>query len=264
MALKISRMGLWKIKKRYDKDGDYGLKDHKPGKLFEPLNARFYEFVVQEHKKNKCGARKLHAILRKKGFSVSLRKISQVMVREGLQKPCPARRKPRKYKRYEWPLPNFMWHTDWHVIKALKLKGKQFLCYLDDCSRRVMGYGVFDSPTTKNSVLVLYKAVAEHCVTPFELNSDRGSQFIPNKFDKNGEGNSAFQEVLRELGILFIPSRRRHPQTNGKLEKFHHILDIEFDERFKTIDEFIQWYNNERASEAVDYMTPNEAYQKRL
>jgi len=264
MALKISRMGLWKINKRYETDGDYGLKDHKPGKLFKPLNARFYELVVQEHKKNKCGARKLHAILRKKGFSVSLRKISQVMVREGLQKPCPARRKPRKYKRYEWPISNFMWHTDWHVIKAPKLIGKQFISYLDDCSRRIMGYGVFDSPTTKNSVLVLYKAVAEHGLTPFELNSDRGSQFIPNKFDKNGEANSAFQEVLHELGILFIPSRRRHPQTNGKLEKFHHILDTEFDERFKTIDEFIQWYNNERASEAVDYMTPNEAYQKRL
>ncbi len=264
MALKISRMGLWKIKKRYEKDGDYGLKDHKPGRLFEPLNARFYELVVQEHKKNKCGARKLHAILKKKGFTVSLRKISQVMVREGLQKPNLKKRKPRKYKRYEWPLPNFMWHTDWHVIKAVKLKGKQFLCYLDDCSRRVMGYGVFDSQTTKNSVLVLYKAIAEHGVAPFELNSDRGSQFIPNKFDKNGEANSAFQDLLQELGILFIPSRRRHPQTNGKIEKFHHILDREFDDRFKTIDEFIHWYNSERASEALDYLTPNEAYKKRL
>lgn len=264
LAQQVSRISVWKIKKKYESDGDYGLKDHKPGKLFEPLNARFYELVVQEHKKNRCGARKLYAILKKKGFSVSLRKISQVMVREGLQKPFPKRQKPRKYKRYEWPLPNFMWHTDWHVIKALKLKGKQFLCYLDDCSRRVMGYGVFDSQTTKNSVLVLYKAIAEHGVAPFELNSDRGSQFIPNKFDKHGEANSAFQEVLQELGILFVPSRRRHPQTNGKIEKFHHILDTEFDDRFKTIDQFIQWYNNERASEAVDYMTPNEAYQKRL
>lgn len=264
LAQKIDRSNVWRIKKKFEMDGDYGLKDHKPGRLFEPLNARFYELVVKEHKKNKCGARKLHVILKKKGFSVSLRKISQVMVREGLQKPCPKRQKPRKYKRYEWPLPNFMWHTDWHVIKAPKLKGKQFLCYLDDCSRKIMSYGVFDSATTKNSVLVLYKAIAEHGVTPFELNSDRGSQFIPNKFDKHGEANSAFQEVLQELGILFIPSKRRHPQTNGKLEKFHHILDTEFDERFKTLDEFIRWYNTERLSEAVDYMTPREAYKKRL
>lgn len=264
LAQKIDRSNVWRIKKKFESEGDYGLKDHKPGRLFEPLNAKFYELVVHEHKRNKCGARKLHAILKKRGFKVSLRKISQVMVKEGLQKPFPKRQKPRKYKRYEWPLPNFMWHTDWHLIKALNLKGKQFLCYLDDCSRRVMGYGVFDSQTTKNSVLVLYKAIAEHGVAPFELNSDRGSQFIPNKFDKKGKANSAFQDVLQELGILFIPSKARHPQTNGKLEKFHHILDTEFDDRFKTIDEFIRWYNDERASEALDYMTPNEAYQKRL
>ena len=111
---------------------------------------------------------------------------------------------------------------------------------------------------------MLYKAIAQHNVTPFELNSDRGSQFIPSKHDKKGTANSEFQDVLRELGILFIPSRRRHPQTNGKLEKFHHILDTEFDDRFETIDQFIEWYNNERASEALDYSTPCEAYNKRL
>ena len=264
LAMKISRMALWKIEQRYKKLGEDGLKDHKPGRLFEPLNPKFYNLVIQEWKKTKYGARKLKAHFTRKGYTVSLRKIQQVMVKKGFQKPCPKRQKPRKYKRYEWPLSNFMWHTDWHVIKATKLKGKQFICYLDDSSRQIMNYGVFDSATTRNSLLVLYAAIARHHVTPFELNSDRGSQFIPNKFDKNGKANSEFQEVLKELGIIFIPSRIRHPQTNGKLEKFHHILDTEFDDRFKTIEEFIEWYNNERISEALDYLTPNEAYKKRL
>jgi len=157
-----------------------------------------------------------------------------------------------------------MWHTDWHIIKSEKLKGKHFISFIDDRSRKVMSHGVFDSETTRNSLLIIYKAIAKNEVTPFELNSDRGAQFISNKFDKKGKANSEFQEALKELGILFVPSRARHPQTNGKIEKFHHILDTEFDDRFKTIDEFIEWYNNERLSEAVDYMTPNEAYKKRL
>lgn len=157
-----------------------------------------------------------------------------------------------------------MWHTDWHTIKVTKLKGEQLITYLDDCSRKVMAYGVFTSPTTKNSLLILYKAIAENGASPAELNSDRGSQFIPNKFDKHGKANSVFQETLQELGIFFVPSRARHPQTNGKLEKFHDIFEKEFDERFKTIDRFIKWYNEERASEALDYKTPNEAYKKRL
>ena len=102
--MRISRTALWKIEKRYHTWGKDGLKDHQPGRLFEPLSKKFYDLVVTEWKKYKCGAQKLHAILKKKGFSVSLRKISQVLVKEGLQKPNLKRRKPRKYKRYEWPI----------------------------------------------------------------------------------------------------------------------------------------------------------------
>ncbi|HLC81100.1 MAG TPA: DDE-type integrase/transposase/recombinase [Candidatus Nanoarchaeia archaeon] len=221
-------------------------------------------FSIQEWKKTKYGARKLYKHLQRLGYGVSLRKISRLMIQEGFQKPCLKRRKPRKYKRYEWPIPNIMWHTDWHVIKAKKLRGEKFISYLDDCSRQIMAYGVFNRMTTKNSVNVLYKAIADCEIQPWMLNSDRGTQFIPMKYDKKGKANHAFKEALKELGIKFIPSRKRHPQTNGKLEKFHHILDAEFDERFETIEDFIKWYNRERLSEAVDYMTPNEAYKKRL
>ena len=263
LAMKISRMGLWKIEERHNKYGEDGLKDHKPGRLFEPLSAKFYDLVVSYWKKYKCGARKLHAILKSKGFKVSLRKISQVLVEQGFQKPCKNRRKPRKYKRYEWPLPNYMWHTDWHVIKAQRHKGESIIVYLDDCSRRAMSY-CKGAENTRNSLFALYRAIAENLVMPFILNSDRGTQFFPNKKDKSGEAIHQFQEALAELGIVFVPSRRRHPQTNGKLEKFFHILDTEFDERFETLDEFFDYYNNERPSEAVDYMTPNEAYKKRL
>ncbi|MCK5629984.1 MAG: transposase family protein, partial [Nanoarchaeota archaeon] len=175
----------------------------------------------------------------------------------------PKRRKPRKYKRYEWPIPNYMWHTDWHVIKAGRLKGENILVYIDDCSRKIMSYVIGDE-TTKNSLFALYSAIAKHRVTPFSLNSDRGTQFIANKVDKDGKASHKFQEALKELGILFIPSKRRHPQTNGKNERFFGILDSEFDERFEGINHFIEWYNSERLSEAVDYMTPNEAYKKRL
>lgn len=263
LAQKIHRSNVWRIKKKFEKEGNYGLKDHKPGRLFDPLNSKFYDLVIAEWKKNKCGARKLYVILKKKGFGVSRRKIEQVLIKEGFQKPFPKRKKPRRYKRYEWPLPNYMWHTDWHVIKSINMKGENVLVFIDDCSRKIMGY-ITGAMTSKNSRLALYKAIAKNNVTPHTLNSDRGTQFFPNKKDKNGKALHEFQQELEELGIIFIPSKRRHPQTNGKNEKFFHILDTEFDERFKTLDEFIDWYNNERLSEAVDYMTPNEAYKKRL
>lgn len=260
----MSRIAVWKIKKKYEQWDEDGLKDHQPGRLFEPLSPKFYDLVLQEWKKTKYGARKLHKHFSKKGYKVSLRKIQQVLIKEGFQKPNPKKKKPRKYKRYEWPMPNLMWHTDWHTIKHGSLKGQKILPYIDDCSRKIMSHGVFDRATKKHSIAVLYKAIAEHEFIPYKLNSDRGSQFIPMKYDKQGKANHSFQEALKELGIIFVPSKKRHPQTNGKCEKWFDILEKEFDERFKDIDEFVQWYNNERISEAIDYMTPNEAYKKRL
>lgn len=263
LAQKVTRKTVWEIKKKYEKWGWAGLKDHKPGRLFEPLSAKFYDKVIDEWKKNKCGARKLHEVFKKKKFGVSRRKIEQVMINEKLQKPVQKRKKPRKYKRYEWPIPNYMWHTDWHVIKAKKLRGENIIVYMDDCSRMVMNH-CLGAMTTKNSLLALYGAIAKHGVSPFCLNSDRGTQFFPNKKDKNGKASHEFQIALEELSIEFIPSKKRHPQTNGKNEKFFDILDKEFDERFENIDQFIEFYNTERLSEALDYMTPTEAYQKRL
>ncbi len=263
IAMNVSRMTIWNVEQRYKLLGVEGFKSCKSGRPFEPLNSKFYDLVIDEWEKNKCGARKLHAVMKRKGFSVSRRKIEQVLVFEGFQKPTLKRRKPRKYKRYEWPIPNYMWHTDWHVIKSEKLNGRNILVYIDDCSRKVMSY-ILGDMTTKNSLFALYDAIAKCGVVPYCLNSDRGSQFFPNKKDKNGKASHKFQIELENLGILFIPSKRRHPQTNGKNERFFGILDSEFDERFKDIDEFIEWYNNERLSEAIDYMTPNEAYKKRL
>ena len=262
-AQKISRISVWKIKKKFSKEGIKSLDDHKPGRPFEPLNPKFYQLVISEWQENRCGARKLHAIMKRKGFSVSRRKIEQVLKAEGLQKPVIKRQMPRKYKRYEWPIPNYMWHTDWHIIKVERLRGQNLIVYIDDCTRKIMSYAI-GAMTTKNSLFALYSAIAKQNVIPYCLNSDRGTQFFPNKRNKQGKASHAFQVGLNELGIIFIPSKKRHPQTNGKNEKFFDIFEKEFDDRFETIDEFINWYNNKRLSEALDYLTPNEAYKKRL
>ncbi|OVE74655.1 hypothetical protein BVX95_01625 [archaeon D22] len=261
--MKVSRMTIWNIHSAYKKEGTDGLQKKTKGRPFEELNPQFYKLVISEWKSNKCGARKLHEVLKRKGFGVSRRKIEQVLVKENLQKAVPKRKKPRKYKRYEWPIPNYMWHCDWHICKSERLKGQNIIVYIDDCSRKIMSYLLGDM-TTKNSLFALYDAISTHGVMPHMLNSDRGVQFFPSKTDKDGKASHQFQIELANLGIIFIPSRVRHPQTNGKNEKWFDILESEFDERFENLEEFISWYNDTRLSEAVNYLTPNEAYEKRL
>jgi transposase InsO family protein len=125
-----------------------------------------------------------------------------------------------------------------------------------------MGY-CLGAQTTKNARFALYRAISDNQASPCILNSDHGSQFVASKTNKKGEANHEFQDTLEELGIVFVPSKVRHPQTNGKCEKFFHILDTEFDDRFDTIEQFIHYYNYKRSSEALDYLTPNEAYEAR-
>ncbi|MFQ5620567.1 MAG: helix-turn-helix domain-containing protein, partial [Candidatus Nanoarchaeia archaeon] len=40
LAQKIHRSNVWRIRKKFERDGLDGLKTHKPGRLFEPLNAK--------------------------------------------------------------------------------------------------------------------------------------------------------------------------------------------------------------------------------
>ena len=69
-----------------------------------------------------------------------------------------------------------------------------------------------------------------------------------------------FELFLEEQGINHIPSRRNHPQTNGKNERWFRTYE-ENRGKFKTFKEFVDWYNdrihlglNRRKG-----VTPNEA-----
>ena len=253
---KISISMVYRLVKKFDAFGIDGLKTHKPGRLFEPLNPKFYNLVIETWKENKCGSRKLYQILKRDGFSVSQKKIQQVMDFEKLTKPCPKRRGQKSYKKYVWPLCNMLWHVDWSWCPRLE---KWIIVYIDDCSRYIVGFGISDNATTENSLFVLYEAISKHGI-PYQLLNDRGTQFYANKRTKDEEAEHDFEKALIELGIIQVKSRPHHPQTNGKNERWFGIYKQEYDERFESFGKFVFWYNNKRLSEAISYKTPAEIY----
>ncbi len=109
-----------------------------------------------------------------------------------------------------------MWHTDYKQLHD----GRWFLCYEDDASRFVTGYGVFDAATTKNALRVLDEAIKNHG-KPASILTDRGTQFYATESESKKKGASEFEKRLVELEINHILARVRHPQTNGKLERLH-------------------------------------------
>ena len=84
------------------------------------------------------------------------------------------------------------------------------MCYEDDASRFVTGYGVFEHATTENALVVLEEAIKNHG-KPASIMTYRRSQFYANasevKKEKEKEkGASVFEKKLVELGIKQILS----------------------------------------------------------
>ena len=212
--------------------------------------------VVEIRRTTDYGSEKLHFVLCRDGFSVSQRQIQRVLDEQKLTVPCVKRRGQRTYVRYEWPIANYMWHTDW-----TKYLGKWYCAFVDDKSRKAMVAGVFSEPTTDNVLFLLYQAILTNEVCPVVILSDKGPQFYANKYTKQGKrAISEFESKLTDLGIELWTSRRRHPQTNGKMEKWFDTMKRALPRFKNNLPAYIRWYNTERIHCSLQYKTPDEVY----
>jgi len=207
------------------------------------------------------GSEKIHFVLKKSGFGVSQHIIQRILNEHGLTNPCLKLRGRRKYVRYQWPISNYMWHCDWS-----QYEDKWYISFIDDRSRKIMASGEFSNATEENTLFLFYQAILTNEVCPVIVLSDKGTQFYNSK--KNIKGvltSSLFEQKLNELGIEFWTSRRNHPQTNGKMEKWFDTMKKRRKKHpEETLQEFVKWYNEERIHHALEYKTPEEVYRENL
>ena len=217
----------------------------------------------------------------KTGIHIPHNTIHHILLENGLASEERKKKQRRKWVRYERTYSNSMRHTDYKQLDD----GRWFLCYEDDASRFVTGWGVFKEATTRNALKVLDQAIISHG-KPASILTDHGSQFYANESEVKKKGYSEYEKTLVELGIKHILARVAHPQTNGKLERVHGELqrklhefedvggppgtgcpigarDIEPD----TVARFIRWYNYDRPHESLDVAsleTPAQAFQRKM
>lgn len=98
-----------------------------------------------------------------------------------------------------------------------------------------------------------------------ELIMDHGSEFGAHRIDEKGEWDGEFKQHILKYGIKPILAGVKHPQTNGKLEKFFDSYQ-RFRNFFPTFDDFIDWYNNRpHGSLNFDELeTPEQAFWRKL
>jgi len=195
-------------------------------------------------------------------------KIHNYLLRKGISKPDKKKQKQRKYCRYERKHSFSLGHMDWHESKVVK--GKWVSAWEDDASRKILAGGEFDNATTENAIKIVKKAMKaawdSYSALLLALNTDKGSQFYANKKNSQGErGLAKFERFLEKAGIKHIPSRRNHPQTNGKEERWFRTYN-EKRKEFNSFKEFMEWYNNtiHLGLNRKKGITPNEAVLHKL
>jgi putative transposase len=240
------------------------------GRKKKTLDEESVKLILEVHKEQNLGARRLESIIEfTHGKHIPHNAIHKMLLSHGLANVNRNKSKRRKlWIRYERKHSLSMVHLDWHT--SIHDGKKVYVCVvLDDSSRRILAGGEFDAETTDNALQLLREAMDRFgwLTSIGQVLTDRGTQFYANKRDKNGNADSRFEDFLEENKIKHIKARVKHPQTNGKLEKWNDTYELNRF-RFENFDNFVNWYNTVRFHESLDtkwyLQTPDIAFWARL
>lgn len=157
---------------------------------------------------------------------------------------------------------NEMWQTDFTYFK-IKGWGWYFLStVLDDYSRYIVYHELCSTMKAEDVQRCIAKAMKrakinkEHAP---KLLSDNGSCYIAKDLG---------EYLSTEQGIKHIRGKPLHPQTQGKIERYHRsiksvvLLDNYYcpEQLSEAIKQYVVYYNTNRYHESLDNLTPEDVY----
>lgn len=211
------------------------------------------------------GGRKLRSFLLEHGHSSlpSVSTITEILRRNNR---LSAKHSSPTYCNFEHEQPNDLWQMDFKGNFPLSADQRCHpLTIIDDHSRFSICLQAFDNEqkeTVKKQLIACFKQYG----MPIRINTDNGSPWGSSSLDDP----THLAIWLMRLGIELSHSRPYHPQTNGKLERFHRTLKLELlsrksltklHEAQKAFDEWRHVYNYVRPHESARLKPPAQRYQ---
>lgn len=258
-AYEISRPTGYLWLRRYRELGVAGIAEQSRKPHHSPRRtARSFEQQVVEMRLRypDWGARKLHVLLEREGLRLPRNTIHRILRRHGLV--GEERRDPAALQRFERGQPNELWQMDFKGPKGWPEKVGP-LSVLDDHSRYLITLAANGS-TQGEAVRKELEAAFQRCGVPEAMLMDHGTPWWSTYSLWGGTQLSLW---LMRQGIRLHWSRIRHPQTQGKVERFHGCLQRALERRGPRPQERQAWldayrweHNHVRPHEALGMETP--------
>ena len=201
---------------------------------------------------------------RLEGWAPSEATIWRVLKHRGFINPEPRKAPKHAYRRFVAERANECWQIDatkWWLADGTMI---EIINVIDDCTRVLIASMAVPTCTTANSWDALSSG-AQRWGWPERVLSDNGTPFR----GQNGAGG--LLPALAALGIEDRHSRPYHPQTCGKVERFHQTLKLHLASRDPAatltelqtqLDRFREIYNHQRPHRAIGRRFPAEVWQQ--
>ena len=190
--------------------------------------------------------------------------ISRIISQAGLISPQPRKRPRSSYIRFQAAQPNETWQSDFMHTRLADGSDVEIISWLDDHSRFLLASSAH-MPVTGDVVVHTFLNTIDVYGTPASTLTDNGRVYTA----RSGGGRNAFEYLLPILGVKQKNGSPWHPQTQGKIERFHQTLQRRLNaqppaasirELQKQLDQFRGYYNEQRPHRALDRRTPGDAY----
>lgn len=271
----VSRRWVITLVQRFLAEGEPGLVPRSRRPARSPLRtAKAVENEIIELRKDldrrghEAGAATIAAHLQHRHAPDAVPAVStiwRILSARGFVTPQPHKRPKSSYQRFCADQPNERWQLDITHVRLADNTDVEVLNIIDDHSRLCL------ASTTRRTFLAadvntVFTTATSQYGDPAGLLSDNGAVFTGHS---RGGGRVALEVTLHARGITFTHSRPYHPQTCGKVERFHQTLKkwlhrqprpVTVRQLQALLDEFSVYYNTIRPHRALDRRTPDQAY----
>jgi transposase InsO family protein len=275
--LGVSPRWVYEICRRFDAAGEAGLepRSRRPRASPRRTAAALEDEIVELRKELgdlgfDAGAQTIRVHLVRRHGEAAVPAVStiwRILVRWGFVTPQPQKRPRSSFVRFEADMPNERWQADithWRLADGSEV---EILNVIDDHSRLLIASDARIIFKAADVVASFHRGAAAHgfCAS---LLTDNGAVFTAAPRG----GRCAIELECARLGIGLVHSRPYHPQTCGKVERFHQTL-----KRFLArqelahsipqlqaqLDRFADYYNTVRPHRGIGRRTPAEAFAAR-